>query len=63
MRHHGFHLPERQRVFEKRRLINKSENSKSEAHDGGEKKTNNQNENGKKKDATFICRKGYSAQN
>ena len=51
-------------MFEKRRLINKSgdgESSKSETHDGGEKKNNNQNENGKKKDATFICRKGYSA--
>eukprot|EP00577_Skeletonema_sp_RCC1716_P004247 CAMPEP_0113411586 /NCGR_PEP_ID=MMETSP0013_2-20120614/22343_1 /TAXON_ID=2843 ORGANISM="Skeletonema costatum, Strain 1716" /NCGR_SAMPLE_ID=MMETSP0013_2 /ASSEMBLY_ACC=CAM_ASM_000158 /LENGTH=1273 /DNA_ID=CAMNT_0000297947 /DNA_START=4 /DNA_END=3822 /DNA_ORIENTATION=- /assembly_acc=CAM_ASM_000158 len=60
---HRFHLPERRRVFEKRRLNGKSgdgESSKSETHEGVEK-TNNQNENGKTKDATFICRKGYSA--
>ena len=51
-------------MFEKRRLNGKSgdgESSKSETHGGGEKKNNNKNENGKTKDATFICPEGYSA--
>eukprot|EP00984_Skeletonema_dohrnii_P023816 scaffold12912_cov175-Skeletonema_dohrnii-CCMP3373.AAC.2 len=49
---HRFHLPERRRVFEKRRLSGKSE---SKTHEGVE------NEKGKKKDATFICPQGYAA--